>query len=277
MTALSEGCNRSTSPGVQHEDPAAASVEAFVGSLIVLDASGNAKPGVTGTGLIARGVCYEYADNSSGSAGDVSIKSRPGVFAFENSGSSDEITAAEIGDSCYIVDDNTVAKTSGGGTRSVAGRVDRLEGGKVYVAVAYVHSMDGDLLAANNLSDVAAAATARANIGANKGVLMCRMVSLVAGAHYFPIPDYAITFTKLQVVVDGALATADLVVTAAINTTNITTGAVTVTQAGSAAGSRGEADPSAANVSDGSNDYLRLTCSGNTAAVAGTLLAEYTY
>jgi hypothetical protein len=103
------------------------------------------------------------------------------------------------------------------------------------------------------------------------------MVSLVAGAHYFPLPNYPVTITKLHVVVDAALATADLVVTAAINTEDITTGVVTVTEVGSAAGSRGEASPSAANVSDGANDYLRLICSGNTATVAGTLLAEYTY
>ena len=46
-----------------------------------------------------------------------------GVFPFKNSAAADEITNAEIGSDCYIVDDETVAKTDGTGTRSVAGKV----------------------------------------------------------------------------------------------------------------------------------------------------------
>ena len=33
------------------------------------------------------------------------------------------MTQADLGKSCYIVDDQTVAKTSGGATRSLAGKV----------------------------------------------------------------------------------------------------------------------------------------------------------
>ncbi len=46
-----------------------------------------------------------------------------GIFAYENSSAADEITKADIGKDCYIVDDQSVAKTDGTGTRSVAGKV----------------------------------------------------------------------------------------------------------------------------------------------------------
>lgn len=48
---------------------------------------------------------------------------RCGVYHLENSAGADEITQAEVGDNCYIVNDETVAKTDATGTRSVAGRV----------------------------------------------------------------------------------------------------------------------------------------------------------
>lgn len=279
MTALDANYKTREQIGEKNSDPCAAAVHVFKGALVVLDSSGNAKPAVTGTGLIARGVATAECDNSAGSAGDLDVESKPGIFGFANSASSDEIAAAEIGDACYIVDDRTVAKTSGGGTRSVAGKVIRIEGGQVYVQVGPVASVDGDLVAANNLSDVASAATARANLGANKGELFWTLPSLsVAAAHRMPLPDRAVTITKIKTVIDAALTVGDAVVTFAINTTNITGGAVTITQSGSAAGDQDEVSPSAANVSAGANDYLRATVSGtNTADIPCQVCVEYTW
>ena len=42
---------------------------------------------------------------------------------FKNSTAGDLIITTDQGKDCYLLDDQTVAKTSGGGTRSVAGRV----------------------------------------------------------------------------------------------------------------------------------------------------------
>lgn len=42
---------------------------------------------------------------------------------YANSASTDLIAAAQIGSDCFLVDDQTVAKTSATSTRSVAGRV----------------------------------------------------------------------------------------------------------------------------------------------------------
>ena len=60
---------------------------------------------------------------------------RQGVFKFENSSAGDAIAIAEIGDDCYIVDDQTVAKTNGGSTRSVAGKVIDVVSDGVFVLV----------------------------------------------------------------------------------------------------------------------------------------------
>ena len=48
-----------------------------------------------------------------------------------------EFTAADIQKDCYIVDDQTVAKTSGTNTRSVAGKVIEVEADGVFVRVGY--------------------------------------------------------------------------------------------------------------------------------------------
>lgn len=133
MTALA--ANRATPfrEGGVLELPVAAAKHIYQGSLVAIDASGNAEPGSTATGKLAAGRAEAEVDNSSGSAGDLSVRVRQGTFRWGNSTSTDEITAAEIGDQCYIVDDQTVAKTNGGSTRSVAGRVVDVDAQGVWV------------------------------------------------------------------------------------------------------------------------------------------------
>lgn len=121
--------------GVQFSDPLAADTKIFAGALVCLDASGNAVPGATSTTLKARGVAQEQVDNTGGSAGDLTIESRRGVFQFANSASTDQITRADIGSDCYIVDDQTVAKTSATNTRSVAGAIRDVDSNGVWVEI----------------------------------------------------------------------------------------------------------------------------------------------
>lgn len=133
--ALSKDRNTKRRDGVQHSDPVAATTRIFAGSLVCLNAAGNAVPGSTSTTLKARGLAQEQVDNSAGAAGDLRIESRRGVFAFANSASTDEITRAEIGTDCYIVDDQTVAKTSATNTRSVAGVIRDVDSDGVWVEI----------------------------------------------------------------------------------------------------------------------------------------------
>lgn len=118
MAALSAERDTREQVGNVYGYPLAAGVKAWKGGIAVLDAAGDMKPGVTATGLVAVG---RFEDTHDVAGENVTAKG--GDFWYANSAAVDEITAAEIGDDCYIVDDQTVAKTNGGNTRSVAGKI----------------------------------------------------------------------------------------------------------------------------------------------------------
>lgn len=165
--ALAQDRNTPERAAVSWEFPVAAAVKCFAGALAVLDSSGNVKPAVTATGLIAVGRFEELADNTLGAAAAIKAKGKRGTFRWNNSADADLITKAEIGDACYIVDDQTVAKTDGSSTRSKAGIVADVDAQGVWVAtgVEILNSPAAALLPANNLSDLGTKATARSNLG----------------------------------------------------------------------------------------------------------------
>ena len=118
-----------------HSDPVKAAAKLYAGGLICLDATGHAVAGSASTTLKARGRCLKQVDNSAGADGDVNVDTETGVFNFKNSAAGDLITIADIGNDCYIVDDETVAKTDGTGTRSIAGRIDSIDSHGVWVEI----------------------------------------------------------------------------------------------------------------------------------------------
>lgn len=133
MTATTSARNTSRRDGVQISLPAAASA-VLAGTIVVINSAGYAEAGTTATGKVAAGVAEESVDNSAGSVGDLNVPVRRGVFAFFNSASTDEIALTDYDADCYIVDNQTVAKTSGTNTRSVAGKVRGLaDNGQVWV------------------------------------------------------------------------------------------------------------------------------------------------
>ena len=78
--------------------------------------------------------------------------------------------------------------------------------------------------------------------------------------------------TKISSVLGGTIATADAVCTAKVGTTNMTNGAITITQSGSAAGDIDTCEPTAANnVSEG--DFIAIATNG---ASTGTHSAHFT-
>ena len=119
MTALTE--NRSTKQMATGDRLGllGASQAIFAGSLLMRNASGHLIKGATATG--AFGVGRAEAPGVSISAGATPQTFREGVFQYANSAAGDLIATADIGAACYIVDDQTVAKTSGTNTRSPAG------------------------------------------------------------------------------------------------------------------------------------------------------------
>lgn len=135
--ALSADRNTPMREGVLYDYPVAADTVIYAGSLIVLDADGNAEPASTATGLVAVGRAEQHVDNGGGAATALTVRVRQGVFRWANSADADAITKAEIGSQCYIVDDQTVAKTSGDDTRSVAGTVVDVDAQGVWVKTSF--------------------------------------------------------------------------------------------------------------------------------------------
>lgn len=135
MAALTEPRATPKRDGKRFSRLVAADTKIFQGSLVCLLATGYATPGATSTTLVATGMAVETADNTGGAAGDIPVEVETGVFRFGNSAAADAITIAEIGDDAYIVDDQTVAKTNGGATRSIAGKIKDVDAQGVWVAI----------------------------------------------------------------------------------------------------------------------------------------------
>lgn len=115
--------------------PIAADTVCYAGALGCLNASGLAVPGSTATTLRAVGRIRKTVNNAGGAASAKTVEFERGVFKFANSTSGDLIAQADVLNNCYIVDDQTVAKTDGSSARSVAGKVIKVDSDGVYVLV----------------------------------------------------------------------------------------------------------------------------------------------
>ncbi len=130
--ALTGDRNTKSRVGDLFNYPVLTGVTIFAGAMVVLDANGYAKPGLTATGLVTVGRAENRVVNT-GASGSVSVQVQRGIYCYENSPGADEITRAEVGDTCYIVNDETVAKTDAVGTRSAAGKVMAVDADGVWV------------------------------------------------------------------------------------------------------------------------------------------------
>ncbi len=102
--------------------PMTAAATVKEGAMVSL-VSGLALETVTATTHTTVGVARRRCDNSAGSAAAKSVEVDEGDFPFDNSAAADALANADIGALVYAVDNNTVAKTSGSSTRSIAGRL----------------------------------------------------------------------------------------------------------------------------------------------------------
>jgi len=109
----------------------------FAGSLVMRSATGYATPGAITTGCIGVGRAAETVINA-GADGAVSVLIDKGVYRFKNSAAGEAIAISEIGNLCYIVDDETVSKTDNGGTRSIAGRIHDVDSSGVWVEFSVI-------------------------------------------------------------------------------------------------------------------------------------------
>ncbi len=131
MVALTE--NRSTRQQALGDRVGllAATQTIFAGALLMRTAAGHLTKGVTVVGSVGVGRAEEPGVSTT--AGVTVQKFREGTFCFANSTAGDLIVTADIGAVCYIVDDQTVAKTSASSTRSPAGAVVDVDATGVWV------------------------------------------------------------------------------------------------------------------------------------------------
>jgi len=135
MVAANKNRNTPQRAGGARGHGVKAGVLCHAGTIAVMGADGFAKPGTTATGLVALGRFDEQVDNTGGADGEKLAPISRGNFRYANSTSADEITAADVGKVCYIVDDQTVALTSATSSRSPAGLIDGVDDAGVWVNI----------------------------------------------------------------------------------------------------------------------------------------------
>lgn len=138
MTALTNERDTLRRNGDKASFPVAAATKILAGAIVCAQTgAAYVTKGATATTLRGIGVAEETADNTAGAAGAINVLVRnDGWFRFANSAAGDAITLADVGADCYIVDDQTVAKTSGTNTRSVAGKVRDVDATGVWIEFA---------------------------------------------------------------------------------------------------------------------------------------------
>lgn len=102
---LETGCRRWRTFGV------AADVIIFAGALVAINASGYLVPASANTTLKVVGVATAELNTTGLSNGAKELEVDYGIALFANS---DTIATANVEDDCYVVDDQTVAKSPGG-------------------------------------------------------------------------------------------------------------------------------------------------------------------
>lgn len=125
--------------------PVLANVVILQSALVILD-DGFARPARAGQGAdtaaqaadalthVCVGIALEPVTGGA-TNGAVSLEVERDCFGFANSAGADEITKADIGKSAFIVDDQTVAKTSATATRARAGVIEDVTSEAVWVSI----------------------------------------------------------------------------------------------------------------------------------------------
>ena len=109
-------------------------VKIFGGTMVQKNATGYAVPASATVANKTLGIAKHASVNLAGASGDIKARVRRNIIGvFANSASGDLITIADIGNDCYVVDDCTVAKTNGGSTRPVAGKIMDVDSFGVHV------------------------------------------------------------------------------------------------------------------------------------------------
>jgi len=131
MTALTRDRHTPLKKAEAIAVPVGAGAVIHAGALVVANASGFAVPGSTATGLTYIGRAEASVDNTDGANGAAAVQVRRlAAFKWANDGS---IVQANLMQTAYIVDDQTLAATDGTGTRSAAGKIVGIDTDGVWI------------------------------------------------------------------------------------------------------------------------------------------------
>lgn len=134
MTATTTNRDTRTTGAKIRLVPVAANEVIPAGVIVQVNTAGAAVNATATAANRTIGVNQYRVDNTGGLAGAKKVQAERGVFGpFGNSASTDQITLADLGASCYVVDNQTVAKTSNTGARPVAGTVFSVDVDGVWV------------------------------------------------------------------------------------------------------------------------------------------------
>lgn len=119
--------------------PVAAATSLYAGDMIGTDASGNALAAGTTGCLQIWGRCEADAINTVaagvGTAGDIQVTVRQGVFGQLNASGVNACSAADVGNIVYASGAQTVSRNNGGGAYLAAGKLFKVASGAVYVGL----------------------------------------------------------------------------------------------------------------------------------------------
>jgi hypothetical protein len=122
--------------GRRFSGPVAADTVIYGGGMVAINADGRAVPASNAANLTVVGVSDDRFDNKGGAAGAINAIWQHGIFKFKNDGTL-PVTAAMVGQKCYVQDDETVRAIDAGegATNPVAGTVCQLDADGVWVEI----------------------------------------------------------------------------------------------------------------------------------------------
>lgn len=118
-------------PGNAHQPenfPLLHNVTVYGGSIAITRAGYLVPPTTPSTTDIVVGVIDRYATSAGGTTdGAVTAEVAQGTFFLRCGTGSDALTQADVNQSIYLIDEQTVGKTNGGSTRPVAGTLRNID------------------------------------------------------------------------------------------------------------------------------------------------------
>lgn len=132
MAALSGNRNTPERHGLHRVFPVAATTHIYAGGMVAVNTNKLLVPASATATLKVVGRAEKEVNNIEGAAGAKLCQTAAGIFRYGNA-PADLITTADIGSDCYVVDDQTVARTSNANARPSAGKVFDVDADGVWV------------------------------------------------------------------------------------------------------------------------------------------------